>query len=102
MASSPTLLVSVVPVRPPTWPKLSPYTTLFRSERASLGLDGRCGVEVVAVHVEGERAARRDVQVLGEGDERRGGRHAHLRRDRKRTRLNSSHATIWYGLPCLK
>src|SRR6202022_5000605 len=56
---------------------LFPYTTLFRSEH------------------EGEHAA-------AVGGDRRGHRVAGLDRDRKSTRLNSSHTVISYAVFCLK
>src|SRR6266705_3956474 len=61
-------------IRRPPRSTLFPYTTLFRSRR--------------------QRAARR----LGD---RRDHRH-HAPRDRKSTRLNSSHRTISYAVFCLK
>src|SRR5437588_3203516 len=77
-------------IRRPPRSTLFPYTTLFRSgSRHHAGLRAR-----------GEpTAARRD-----RGD---GGRHRHgelqwVRRDRKSTRLNSSHTVISYAVFCLK
>src|SRR5438094_1811244 len=61
---------------------LFPYTTLFRSRRPH-DLQGR---------VQGER------RHGGEGDRL----HREGRRDRKSTRLNSSHRTISYAVFCLK
>src|SRR5438552_11351160 len=73
--------------RPPR-STLFPYTTLFRS------------------HVHGEQAAR---QTLRQPDspfnDRRGKRPVEARRhrrDRKSTRLNSSHQIISYAVFCLK
>src|SRR6266516_4917408 len=64
--------------RRPTRSTLFPYTTLFRSRRP-----------------------RRHVGPLG--DLRRPGRHERAaRRDRKSTRLNSSHRTNSYAVFCLK
>src|SRR5207245_5395829 len=68
-------------MRPPPRPTLFPYTTLFRSRR------------------------RRGPAVLGGGGpsapglRRPGGARA---RDRKSTRLNSSHGSISYAVFCLK
>src|SRR2546427_4230603 len=69
-------------IRRPPRSTLFPYTTLFRSD-ARTGLGG----------VRAVQAARR-------GDEPGGaaGRH----RDRKSTRLNSSHSQISYAVFCLK
>src|SRR3712207_7185798 len=86
-------------IRRPPRSTLFPYTTLFRS-----GAVGG-GDRVVPEH--GDRAAgdegggRHRRRLPGEhhgrvGDERRPGR------DRKSTRLNSSHANISYAVFCLK
>src|SRR3712207_7043896 len=74
-------------IRRPPRSTLFPYTTLFRSDLAGL-----------------DRAADRRQQP---GVARLGvGRHLLLagqqRRDRKSTRLNSSHANISYAVFCLK
>src|SRR3712207_7712971 len=76
-------------IRRPPRSTLFPYTTLFRST----DLDG------VLLHVQqevGEPAVLRHVGV------RASQQHAPLRRDRKSTRLNSSHANISYAVFCLK
>src|SRR5256885_6332817 len=70
-------------IRRPPRSTLFPYTTLFRSlERRNLHVDrfSWCG---------GDRCARNFAK----------GRH---RRDRKSTRLNSSHLVISYAVFCLK
>src|SRR3712207_7048788 len=84
-------------IRRPPRSTLFPYTTLFRS--------------AAALRVEGEELA---VGGAGEHDAAGGGqraadhwpRHAllpgYLPRDRKSTRLNSSHANISYAVFCLK
>src|SRR5437867_6797881 len=64
-------------LRRPPRSTLFPYTTLFRS--------------VADFPPEGER---------GETDQSAGSQHVH--RDRKSTRLNSSHRTISYAVFCLK
>src|SRR3712207_7968180 len=90
-------------IRRPPRSTLFPYTTLFRSEHAWVGE---------------ERARDRDALLLAAGqlhaalpDDRRvpGGERADevvrvrvARRDRKSTRLNSSHANISYAVFCLK
>src|SRR3712207_6952458 len=68
-------------IRRPPRSTLFPYTTLFRSV-------GQLG-DRVAEPAGAERAEER--QIL-----------PHLRRDRKSTRLNSSHANISYAVFCLK
>src|SRR3712207_7529532 len=87
-------------IRRPPRSTLFPYTTLFRSRRPRAG---------------GPRAVHRDVRptplrtdpaVLPEVRVRPGGPAARLLRpggrDRKSTRLNSSHANISYAVFCLK
>src|SRR4051794_41310444 len=84
-------------IRPPPTSPLFPYTTLFRSGHepvAGEGADPRNGVE-------------HDRRVAEPGrDLRRGGGRDRARRldgrDRKSTRLNSSHPSISYAVFCLK
>src|SRR3712207_8854070 len=81
-------------IRRPPRSTLFPYTTLFRSHQAALG---------VADDVDLGRAGGGQHAV----DERRQLRRAALDRDRaaedrKSTRLNSSHANISYAVFCLK
>src|SRR3712207_7259395 len=90
-------------IRRPPRSTLFPYTTLFRSERVAGGglphprlppgvVGGGAGVGLAVDHVgEAERAA--DLLQVGE---------AGAARDRKSTRLNSSHANISYAVFCLK
>src|SRR5262245_64723362 len=85
-------------LRPPT-STLFPYTTLFRSHverRAAIGrrLGGR---EVGPRH---GRLLRRGAGNRGLGG--RGACCARFGRDRKSTRLNSSHLGISYAVFCLK
>src|SRR3712207_8610015 len=85
-------------IRRPPRSTLFPYTTLFRSE-------GRAAEEVEAQR-QGVEVGRADVDqrvedvgpVADEGEDGDGGQ----RRDRKSTRLNSSHANISYAVFCLK
>src|SRR5215204_6812335 len=72
-------------IRRPPRSTLFPYTTLFRS-RAAAG--GR--LRAALVHARGAHGPRRRA---------RGPRRA---RDRKSTRLNSSHTVISYAVFCLK
>src|SRR3712207_7620198 len=78
-------------IRRPPRSTLFPYTTLFRS-----GLAGELEEHVLEWHVlgDGERhgTVRQDSRRLGRGQHR----------DRKSTRLNSSHANISYAVFCLK
>src|SRR3712207_7641940 len=86
-------------IRRPPRSTLFPYTTLFRSE----GADAVAGAEEGQVAgddlVEQPRQLRLDPLLDG------GlvlGRVAGVERDRKSTRLNSSHANISYAVFCLK
>src|SRR3712207_7104887 len=87
--------------RPPR-STLFPYTTLFRS-RAEAERLRDVARSVVGADVEIVLAFRRDgverVPVVGS---REGRRRCRVRRDRKSTRLNSSHANISYAVFCLK
>src|SRR2546430_8655611 len=65
-------------IRRPPRSTLFPYTTLFRSQ-----------------HLGRDRIAREQGRPVGEYL-------AHLRTDRKSTRLNSSHSQISYAVFCLK
>src|SRR5207244_8858040 len=78
-------------LRPPPSSTLFPYTTLFRSVCDAVPLHLRGGGKVGAINV-------------GQGDGRRA-RQSRRRpdgRDRKSTRLNSSHQIISYAVFCLK
>src|SRR3712207_7669574 len=84
-------------IRRPPRSTLFPYTTLFRSSRLGPDLD-----ELLTALVVGEEAA---VVLLLDllGPALVGGEDLLLaRRDRKSTRLNSSHANISYAVFCLK
>src|SRR3712207_7448229 len=78
-------------IRRPPRSTLFPYTTLFRSRHAA------------AHRGEAQRGAERRVGGAGGGREapHRGSAGQH-ERDRKSTRLNSSHANISYAVFCLK
>src|SRR2546422_7328928 len=81
-------------IRRPPRSTLFPYTTLFRSGAALVGVGDR-------------RLLRRDadhlvhVVVVAERD-REAAHHRAVGRDRKSTRLNSSHGYISYAVFCLK
>src|SRR5207245_11716340 len=98
----------------PTTPPLFPYTTLFRSLRAALPVGG--GADPQGQGVRGRSLGRPDPRVPRHPDrggsrvaapEPLGGREPrspppHARgRDRKSTRLNSSHGSISYAVFCL-
>src|SRR3712207_8161014 len=78
-------------IRRPPRSTLFPYTTLFRSDGAEVVevVGHRRGRERALVRRGGVRADRRPLPGAG-------------RRDRKSTRLNSSHANISYAVFCLK
>src|SRR5690349_23165962 len=76
-------------IRRPPRSTLFPYTTLFRSRRRLQ----RAAALRAALRADARRPARRS--------QRAGGLDA-PRRDRKSTRLNSSHVEISYAVFCLK
>src|SRR5438477_6873459 len=93
--------------RPPT-STLFPYTTLFRSQRAAIrilrdGADRLAQIGLSQEEVEEEEDRERDEEngnpVHGDRRVREGKRFG---RDRKSTRLNSSHMSISYAVFCLK
>src|SRR3712207_8151753 len=82
-------------IRRPPRSTLFPYTTLFRSLRDLLQLRRDGPRRPVGRRLLGP--------LLGLGHEReRRTDHRDLERDRKSTRLNSSHANISYAVFCLK
>src|SRR3712207_8974718 len=93
-------------IRRPPRSTLFPYTTLFRSGGPQLRThDSQCSLGGR------QRPRRADLLRRGTGANvrpadpgaRRGGRHLPgAARDRKSTRLNSSHANISYAVFCLK
>src|SRR2546428_7355446 len=72
-------------IRRPPRSTLFPYTTLFRSGAPDPG-----------------RADAPGPRAIGAGDDRGTGTRAPIARDRKSTRLNSSHDQISYAVFCLK
>src|SRR2546426_5597703 len=79
-------------IRRPPRSTLFPYTTLFRSRRGRVGgdpADGHCAAGGAAAPARGCGRRRRCHRAHGE-------------RDRKSTRLNSSHLVISYAVFCLK
>src|SRR2546422_7011799 len=86
-------------IRRPPRSTLFPYTTLFRSIDMVIHV-GRLKAKDYA-YVEREiRAVVEATTPRPEGDPRNG--RARPRRDRKSTRLNSSHGYISYAVFCLK
>src|SRR5688572_31825277 len=90
-------------LRPPPTATLFPYTTLFRSVGLRRFPDRVCARRSTGGHEQGLRSDRRGLRGLpdevcrgmpvgGDGETR----------DRKSTRLNSSHSQISYAVFCLK
>src|SRR2546422_6532918 len=96
-------------IRRPPRSTLFPYTTLFRSPAAEEQDHGEPG-ELADAHHDGDRRGHGHVVMLerllvrrDRDRPRRAGRLAdEHRRDRKSTRLNSSHGYISYAVFCLK
>src|SRR3712207_7047828 len=91
-------------IRRPPRSTLFPYTTLFRSRDPAGARRGGAGLPVLA-HRGGPRgrwAPRHDAAGRALLGPRRGPGGSGRRRDRKSTRLNSSHANISYAVFCLK
>src|SRR2546427_4247558 len=92
-------------IRRPPRSTLFPYTTLFRS-RYPLPSGGSHLVPDRAVREVLEHAQQRAEQVLGEVmeplDAEPCSERNRRQRDRKSTRLNSSHSQISYAVFCLK
>src|SRR2546422_7180854 len=80
-------------IRRPPRSTLFPYTTLFRSIRAQI--EDR---QALAAHARAARDERQRPQIRGDRDAPGG----ESQRDRKSTRLNSSHGYISYAVFCLK
>src|SRR3712207_7943926 len=78
-------------IRRPPRSTLFPYTTLFRSDA-----DPRAGTATPGGH------AGTGTRPVGRRRDDRGDRVGPPSRDRKSTRLNSSHANISYAVFCLK
>src|SRR2546426_5004916 len=89
-------------IRRPPRSTLFPYTTLFRSDRAGTGgaLGNAPGRGGVAVSPAPRHPVRQRPVFRGAARGRLLG--ASGRRDRKSTRLNSSHLVISYAVFCLK
>src|SRR5258707_3948497 len=84
-------------IRRPPRSTLFPYTTLFRSHLGALSVDKEGRASAVEVRGTIHWLTHRDGPARTLADDR--GARA---RDRKSTRLNSSHANISYAVFCLK
>src|SRR5256885_6605091 len=95
-------------IRRPPRSTLFPYTTLFRSQRKTRLLVLLCGVMLVKFLAQPRQtfipvrktADHRGIHQQPLPESRRNG--SILFRDRKSTRLNSSHLVISYAVFCLK
>src|SRR3712207_8628780 len=83
-------------IRRPPRSTLFPYTTLFRSVIAT-----KVGYDFVT-HGESRGRGQREIPQDFSPEAIRRATDAALKRDRKSTRLNSSHANISYAVFCLK
>src|SRR5256885_12539966 len=90
-------------IRRPPRSTLFPYTTLFRSVHAAARADDR-GVPDAAGNFPGQPGSRRGSRNLSLGVHGHARNRARwrVRKDRKSTRLNSSHLVISYAVFCLK
>src|SRR5256885_11760672 len=87
-------------IRRPPRSTLFPYTTLFRSRERSDEADTEPTCPAAAC---GNHRARPAVSGMGAGEAPgQSHRSGDLARDRKSTRLNSSHLVISYAVFCLK
>src|SRR5947209_15411962 len=83
-------------LRRPPRSTLFPYTTLFRSAQPRLE-DGLAERRVLRERRRRRQVHLEDARIRGDRETVQG-----RRRDRKSTRLNSSHANISYAVFCLK
>src|SRR5947209_9922440 len=83
---------------------LFPYTTLFRSNRIpAMGSEGSiANIPVFAAMKKAFQKLRDTDNPMPNPDENLSSARAYWYRDRKSTRLNSSHANISYAVFCLK
>src|SRR3712207_8729440 len=91
-------------IRRPPRSTLFPYTTLFRSAARFIDLQHLLRYQQKRLSMAGKLTREQLLDVIA--DARRRGASLDLRtldlRDRKSTRLNSSHANISYAVFCLK
>src|SRR2546427_8010277 len=88
-------------IRRPPRSTLFPYTTLFRSVRA-VWARARVGVSAKRVQKIGLRTPSQRRRATTGRSPKRVAPPQSTRRDRKSTRLNSSHSQISYAVFCLK
>src|SRR5437867_7758905 len=93
-------------LRPPPSSTLFPYTTLFRSSLVTAEVDvtvirswlGHASLDTTNIYARANVEAKRKALEKVDG----AARSSKPPRDRKSTRLNSSHRTISYAVFCLK
>src|SRR3712207_8926913 len=85
-------------IRRPPRSTLFPYTTLFRSEMLLAELAPLVGAQQAILYIAELDRDRKVLKELATYADANPGE----RRDRKSTRLNSSHANISYAVFCLK
>src|SRR3712207_7756065 len=89
-------------IRRPPRSTLFPYTTLFRSDQRGQE-PGPCGDQSdLERQRQRDRLVREQRRTVAAQPGRQRDVHARLTRDRKSTRLSSSHANISYAVFCLK
>src|SRR5205085_11872601 len=96
-----TSCLSPPPARPPILPPF-PYTTLFRSRQHRQQLDRPRQRFEIAHRESKERHDRRGFEYTKTGGTEPATEQPDHDRDRKSTRLNSSHSQISYAVFCLK
>src|SRR3712207_8400081 len=97
-------------IRRPPRSTLFPYTTLFRSEQrqvehrlaSPLRVEPRPHHLPIAQHLRTREVRRAAARARGDAAPQRVRELVDVHRDRKSTRLNSSHANISYAVFCLK
>src|SRR5260221_4658738 len=89
-------------IRRPPRSTLFPYTTLFRSRAEDVGDDGARRAAAARAGVGGARQRFAAPARAGTVGHRQFLRALEQQRDRKSTRLNSSHTVISYAVFCLK
>src|SRR3712207_8649052 len=86
-------------IRRPPRSTLFPYTTLFRSQQDKLNDLTDVGPETKNLHISSKKTAGQREELVKSFIQHSP---ALLTKDRKSTRLNSSHANISYAVFCLK
>src|SRR5688572_32716314 len=91
-------------IRRPPRSTLFPYTTLFRSDGTAFVYDAETGAELASYQLTSTSPPTfvNDVVVTKDGAYFTDSFKPFLYRDRKSTRLNSSHSQISYAVFCLK